>query len=95
MIACVLELSKSARTGLMTKVPCRPAVVYKRASGRGNRRCAAVYGSRKILAVYSATSVVVGYDCVSRRDLPVAWYKPLSSGSIGGMRYCDREDRAF
>jgi len=35
-------------------------------------RCAPVYGSRNPFAVYSATSVVVGYDCVSRRDLPGA-----------------------
>src|ERR1019366_3864775 len=49
--------------------PSQPPVISKRAGGRGNCRCAAVYGSRKALAVYSATTVVAGYDCVSRRDL--------------------------
>ena len=52
--------------------PSQPGAFDQRVSCRGDRYCAPVYGGRNTFAVYPATSVVVGRDCVSRFDLPVA-----------------------
>src|ERR1039458_7662148 len=50
----------------------QPDVADQRVRCRRCRHSAPVYASRNTIALYSATGVVVGHDCLSRRDLPGA-----------------------
>ena len=52
--------------------PPQPTVGDQRVSYRRYRHCPAVYTTREPAGVYPATAVLVGRDCASCRDLPLA-----------------------